>query len=281
MPMIAVKNDAIRVFIKKGTCSQTLCFILNREFGHPKENEERATDPLAGGLMQKGQQCGMLWGATLAAGAESFRRNSNREKAIGAAMTAAKHLVESLEKRAKSVNCNDITGCDFTKKSGLWKAFFLGRFIRCFKLAGRWAPEAIQAATTGLALAPTALPEHPLSCAAEVVRMMGGSDEEMVMVAGFAGGIGLSGNACGALGAAIWMNTLAWCREHPGENFPYFNNPVTKNTLTAFDDATASEILCHKISGRRFKTTAEHTEFVKNNGCAKLIQALARSSTGQ
>jgi hypothetical protein len=42
---------------------------------------------------------------------------------------------------------------------------------------------------------------------------MGASDEEMVLVAGFAGGMGLSDNACGALGAAIWMNTLAWNRE--------------------------------------------------------------------
>ena len=70
--MIAVKNDAKRVFLKKGTCSQTFCFLLNREFGHLKENEERAADPLAGGIMQRGQQCGMLWGATLAVGAESL-----------------------------------------------------------------------------------------------------------------------------------------------------------------------------------------------------------------
>ena len=28
------------------------------------------------------------------------------------------------------------------------------------------------------------------------------------MVAGFAGGLGLSGNGCGALAAAVWMNAL-------------------------------------------------------------------------
>ena len=44
-----------------------------------------------------------------------------------------------------------------------------------------------------------------LSCASEVVKKMGGSNEEIVIAAGFAGGFGLSGNACGALGAAIWM----------------------------------------------------------------------------
>jgi len=42
-----------------------------------------------------------------------------------------------------------------------------------------------------------------MSCASEVVRRMGGRDEERVMVSGFAGGLGLSGNGRGALSAAI------------------------------------------------------------------------------
>jgi len=275
--MNMVKNDAKRVFLKKGTCSQTLCYLLDREFGQPRENEERATDPLAGGLMQTGHQCGMLWGAALAVGAESFRRHDDRDQAIAAAIIATQHLVDSFEKRAKSVNCCDITGCDFTSKSGLWKAFLLGRFIRCFRLAGKWAPEAIQSAKQGLDREPADLSQPPVSCASEVAKKMGGSDEEMVMVAGFAGGIGLSGNACGALGAAIWMKTLAWCKEHPGKTPPYFSNPLAKNTLKAFDDATGSEMLCHKIAGRRFKTIGEHAEFIKDGGCAELIDLLAQA----
>ena len=58
--MPAIHDDTKKVFLKKGTCSQTLCYLLNREFGHTKENEERATDLLAGGLLQTGHQCGML-----------------------------------------------------------------------------------------------------------------------------------------------------------------------------------------------------------------------------
>jgi hypothetical protein len=99
----------------------------------------------------------------------------------------------------------------------------------------------------------------------------------MALVAGFAGGIGLSGNACGALGAAIWMKTLAWCREQPGKTFPFFNNPGMNDILKAFDAATGSEMRCHQITGRRFKTVSEHTEFIETGGCDKLIQVLARS----
>ncbi|MFP4042312.1 MAG: hypothetical protein ACLFPH_05125 [Bacteroidales bacterium] len=36
------------------------------------------------------------------------------------------------------------------------------------------------------------------------------TEEESLMVAGFAGGIGLSGNAYGALAATIWYKMLEW-----------------------------------------------------------------------
>ena len=63
----------------------------------------------------------------------------------------------------------------------------------------RWAPEAVQAAYEGLSHDQTELPEHCMSCATEVVKRMGATEKQMVMVAGFAGGLDLSGNACGAL----------------------------------------------------------------------------------
>ncbi len=103
---------------------------------------------------------------------------------------------------------------------------------------------------------------------------MGASDAQMVMGAGFAGGLGLSGGACGALGAAIWMKTLAWCRDHPG-TFAY-TNPEANPVLEAFRGATIEQVFCSAITGQRFLTIDEHTEFIKNGGCADLIELLAR-----
>lgn len=57
-----VKLKAKRTFIKKGTCSRTFFYLLDREFGYPLDDEEKAVDPLAGGILQQGYQCGMLWG---------------------------------------------------------------------------------------------------------------------------------------------------------------------------------------------------------------------------
>ncbi len=267
-----------RLFLKLGTCSRLLFYILNREFGYPMEAEESASAPLAGGIMQRGYQCGMLWGSALAVGAESFRRCNDHGQAIGTAITATRHLMESFSNRTDSVNCRDVTGCDWSSRASMLKYLFSGRFLYCFKLAEKWSLEAIQAATEGLFHGPTDYHQLPTSCASKVVQKMGGSDEQMVMVAGFAGGMGLSGNACGALGAAVWMNTLAWNRETENgkSDFDLFN-PKAKHTLKAFDSATDSKILCDEICGHRFETIDEHTDFIKNGGCDKLIDVLARS----
>lgn len=276
-----IPQDTKRVFIKYLTCSRTFCYLLNREFGHTKEDEERASDPFAGGLVQLGHQCGMLWGATLAVGAESFRKCNNRGQAIAIAITATQHLMESFSKTAKSVNCRDIIRFDLTNKSDMEKfmktSFYDIENSPCFNLAEEWAPEAIQSAKEGLSHKQTDVPQLPISCASEVAKKMGASDEEMVMVAGFAGGLGLSGNACGALGAAIWMKNLAWCRKHPGESLPYFDNPNTDATLEAFFGVTGTEILCREISRQCFKTIGDHTEYIKHGGCNKLIDVLAHS----
>ena len=103
---------------------------------------------------------------------------------------------------------------------------------------------------------------------------MGGSEEEMVMVAGFAGGYGLSGNACGALGAAIWMKTLSRVRE---QNYKYsLSDPKLVKIMETFFDETGYKMECWKICGQKFKAINEHTEFIKSGGCGKLINSLAQ-----
>lgn len=271
------------VFRKCGTCSQTFAHLLNREFDHPNLEEERALDPLAGGISNEGHQCGMLWGATLAVGKEAYRRHPDQEKAIATAVTATQHIVNSFINRTSTVNCREITGYDLNSVFGM-VSFMLKTLATgmnnspCFNLAEQWAPEAIQAGNEGLAAEPIHLKYQPLSCAAEVVRHMGGTDEEMVAVSGFAGGLGLSGKACGALSAAIWLKTLRWCREHPGKNPPMFRNKFVKELIKTFKELTHSEMLCRDIAGQAFHTIDDHSAYIASGGCERLINTLALTS---
>ncbi len=271
-----VKLKAKRTFLKKGTCSRTFFYILDREFGHPRDDEEKAIDPLAGGILQQGYQCGMLWGASMAVGAEALRKIKNPDQATGLAILATQHVMESFVHRTESIECEDITHCDFSNKKSFLKYMLSGKFVNCFKLAGKWAPEALDAASAGLGQDLENLPQQSLSCASEVVRKMGGSEEEILMVAGFAGGLGLSGSGCGALAAAVWKNALIHNRKKTGKSANI--DPNMDLTLKAFYEETDYEMQCDKICGQRFNSLEEHTEFIKKGGCKKLIGVLAETS---
>lgn len=268
-----------RLFLKLGTCSRTLAHIVNREFGHLNNDHERALDPMAGGILQQGYQCGMLWGVSMAVGAEAYRRTDNLDNAIALSIKATQLVVESLIKRVDSIDCGDISECDWQSKKSIAKHMITGKVFFCFKLVEKWAPEAIEVAYEGLSFDQNLLPDHCISCASEVARKMGATDEEMVMMSGFAGGIGLSGDACGALGAAIWMKTL---KELIRKNKkPGLSNPIWDKQLKDFYEATDYEMLCNKITGKQFETLDEHTEFIKNGGCEKLIYILAQSESSR
>ena len=141
-------QNAKEVFRKCGTCSQTFAHLLNREFDHPNVEEERALDPLAGGIANEGHQCGMLWGATLAVGKEAFHRHPDREEAIATTVTATQQVVDSFINRTTTVNCREITGYDLNTVFGM-VSFMLKTMASgmnnslCFNLAEDWAPEAM------------------------------------------------------------------------------------------------------------------------------------------
>lgn len=269
--------NAKNTFKEKGTCSRTFAFLLNNEFGNVQEEYERATDPLAGGIMRKGKQCGMLWGSALAIGAESYKRAKDFDKASQLAIKATKKMMESFVKRTHTVNCRDITNCNMDSFFGLTKYMIKVTLqgmnnSKCFNLAQDWAPEAIDAAKKGLNQK-ISLGKSTINCASLVAKKLGASEEEMVMVSGFAGGMGLSGNGCGALAATIWMNSLAWIKDNLGKSA--FGNPKAKATLKRFLNETDSEILCCNICRQDFDSVEEHSEFIELGGCKKLIDILS------
>lgn len=281
MEVVKSKLNPRKVFWKCGACSHAMFHLLNHEFDNVKLPEEKASDMLAGGIAQKGHQCGMLWGGALAVGTEAFRKYDDKNMAIASAIHASKLLVDSFQKRTHAVNCRDISKVDWENKFQLiiyiMKTFAQGLvFSPCFNLIVKWTPEAAQAAEKGLT-ENIHYNQPCFSCSTEVVKKMGATDEESIMVAGFAGGIGLSGYACGALGAAIWYKMLDWGKKNPGKSESMFNNPDAKKVLRTFYMQTDSEMLCSKICNRSFNTIDEHSDYIKNGGCSNLIEALATS----
>ena len=266
-------NDAKKVFRNLGTCSRTFFYLLNREFGANMEDEERASDLLAGGIMKKGYQCGMLWGASLAVGAEAYKVCTHRSQAVAVSIEATKLLMESFETQENTTQCREITKCDFESKLSFAKYMISGRFLHCFQLAEDWAPNAVLKAKDAIKHKPHDF-QFATSCATELAQKMGATEKEMVMVAGFAGGMGLSGSACGALSAALWMNALKWCRQHKAGSS--IEDPKAKELMRAFEVFSDGRILCRDISDTESDSINDHTQYVKSGGCAELIEELSQ-----
>jgi hypothetical protein len=230
--------------------------------------------PLAGGLVGQGYQCGQLWGAALAAGARAYQLLGPGPQAEAAAVMAAQRLVESFRNRNKEINCFEITEVDMkhVKTMQIVKLFLKGGPIRCFSMAGRYAPVAFNEINAALSEKPIEAPPRPVSCAAMLAQKMGLSEMHMAMLAGFAGGIGLSGGACGALGAAVWISGLKDSQE--GAKIE-MQNPRAMAMIDKFVESADYEFECAKIVGRKFADVNDHACYLREGGCSKIIEALA------
>lgn len=266
----------VGTFIKRGTCSETSFCVLNRAFDNPLKEEEQAAMPFAGGIMQHGYQCGLIWGATLAAGAQAYRILGAGPQAETKAVIAAQRLIESFRGLNKNnVNCLEITELDRSSTSKQMIMYFLikGGTIGCFRRAAKYTRAAYNEINAALSDDDIDAPPAPVSCSAVVAYKMGASPMHAVMAAGLAGGIGLSGGACGALGAAIWITGLNSLKEQGGRI--HFKNPSAADTTDRFLRCTDYKFECSKIVGRRFENVDDHARYLCDGGCSKIIEVLA------
>jgi hypothetical protein len=279
MPPSISALRTVGTFLNGRACSDTLFVVLDRAFATSSQDgkrspEEKASMLMAGGILQHGYQCGALWGATLAAGAQVFRCAGSGPQAEAQAILAAKALVAAFREQNGSIDCSDLTEPELVSSWRLIKFFLLkGGFVRCQLLVARFAPLAFRAVKAALAEKPaTVARAGPVSCAALLARKMGASEEQAMMAAGFAGGIGLCGDGCGALAAALWMLGM---KALGTAGKLEFRNPQALALIDKFLRAANHSFECSEIVGRKFESIEDHARHVQSGGCASLIDALA------
>ncbi len=269
----------VGTFMNGRACSDTLFHVLSRAFDDPLEREEKATSLFAGGILQYGYQCGMLWGATLAAGARTHRRLGSGPRAEVEAVAEAQRLVELFRARKNCINCFEITHTDRSSSTLEMILYFLvkGGTIGCFRMAAGYASKAFNELTDGVGELPDKTLAPPVSCAAVVARKMGASELHQGMVAGLAGGIGLCGGGCGALGAALWIVAMDSAKEGIKGNL--WNSKLFKSRadelIDRFLKCSGHEFECSQIVGRQFESIADHAAYLHDGGCSKVIETLS------
>jgi hypothetical protein len=249
--------------------------VVDGSFHHPLILEEHASMPLAGGIEMMGYQCGQLWGASLAAGAQAYRLLGPGPQAEAAAVRAAQRLVDAFRTRYRAIDCLEVTELDWknAKARQILKFFVKGGPIRCFGMSADYARVARSEIDAALKANHLQEPEPPVSCAALLAHKMNASDLHTVMAAGMAGGIGLSGGACGALGVAIWLIEMS--RSQAGTGQVQYHSAEATAAIDRFVKCSDYEFECAKIAGRRFEEAADHARYLREGGCAEIIRALA------
>jgi hypothetical protein len=250
--------------------------VVDASFDIPLKVEEKASMPLAGGIANMGYQCGMLWGAALAAGVQAYQRYGSGPKAEAEAIAVTQKLVATFQARTKNeINCLEISDLDMQgdfDAGKVLKFFLKGGPIGCFHMSARYAREAYDDIYTALSTERVTAPAPPVSCATMFARQMGVSEMHAIMAAGFAGGIGLSGGGCGVLGAAIWIRGLKQPVQIDGLSYSgTWVNEMTEKFLEISD----YEFECAEIIGRKFDDITDHAEFLRCGGCSEIITAMA------
>jgi len=253
--------------------------VLDRAFDTPLEPEEHAAVPFAGGIKQHGYQCGMIWGSVLAAGAQAYKVHGPGPAAETRAVIAAEKLVDTFRTDNDEINCYEITEIDKSSSILQMITYFLlkGGTIGCMRMAGRFAPLAFNDIKSTISNGDVKVPARPVSCASLLAEKMGATERQTVMASGFAGGIGLCGGGCGALGTAIWLMGMKLQQETNVKNL--WND----DTFTAKFDVLIERFLassdyefeCADIIGRKFESIEDHAAFIREGGCSKIIDTLA------
>jgi hypothetical protein len=275
--------SATRAFFTGG-CSGGAIRELNRAFGQAMDAEERAVSPLMGGLKMQGYQCGALWGAALAAGAQAHRVMGPGPQAEAAALYLCQQLASGFLERSGSIDCDDLNDLEMKRMNpmGIFAHFFLkGGTVRCLKLCTGWSKLALETIQEGIEEPASEPPQAPVSCAAELARRVGATEQQVCMAAGLAGGIGLSGDACGALGAAVWLLAMRVSEEH--EVADVWDHEVFESRFEAmmarYLEAAEYNMECNEVVGRRFEDVHDHAVWVQGGGCSAIIDALAEGVT--
>ena len=280
------KQMAREWFVRCLSCSEAMFTILNRGRGIELPLLEQAAHPLAGGFLRQGHACGMAWGMGLAAGVRAAQRFSDAEEAVEAALLVMTRAGGEFASLAGSINCREITDCALTTFSGRLRYLLFGKADHCTRLCIKWAPladELIERELSGFQKSGAAD-----NCAAAALRACAGALEveaDPAAAAAFAGGLGLSGNVCGALAAAVLAQGIWFYQSSGGRRDGLVKAALQEMGLSdalsrgperlrqEFIARFGSE-LCAELTGRSFSSPAELSAFIGGGGCAELLSAL-------
>jgi len=273
-------------------CSEASMTTQMHGFGFKEPIYEQALHSFSGGFMHLGHACGLLTGAAVAAGFLARRRFNDDQTRSAAALYATIQLARAYPEFAGSANCRDITEVSLTNLRGRLRYLQLGKARMCGRLHLKWASKAHNLVNQALTEFEAQRPEKECeNCAVRTLNKIatptGMNQEDAVLVAGFAGGVGLLGSLCGALASGVFALSVSYYRNkgskkrdsrilgsmHELAGTRYKGS--TTRLRKAFIDRFGSD-LCSQIIYRHFKDIEDHSIFINNGECQTVIDFIAK-----
>jgi hypothetical protein len=269
-------------------CSEVHFTLLNRGANIEMETEEQASHGLCGGVLGQGYVCGQLLGAALATAVRAQKRFRDPEIAGAATLLATCRLADEFHSVAGALDCREIIEGSLTTMFEKIKYVASGKPQLCRKNAVEWAPLAHKLIDKILGeFDAKTLKEEPANRAMKTMCALS-FEKDAVLAAGFVGGVGLKGNACGALTAGIFALRLRFYRERSGRrdspvkallqeaSFGHTSSTAATPLLDAFRGKYET-LLCSKLAARTFKSIDGHSHFIAEGGCCDLINSVVQA----
>lgn len=288
------RDEAKNWWLRCISCSETSVTLVNREAGVEAPLFEQALHLFSGGFMHQGHACGHLWGATLGAGIRAAEKFSGTDAKSAAALDAACRLVGALSEDGWAFTCRGNTGFDLTSLTGRLKYLRSDKPKACGRKALAWASHANTIIDTSIAnfdprSVNTPCANCAVNCMSKVTSVTGIGNNESAKVAGFAGGLGLSGSVCGALSVGVFALSIQYYQNRdPQRRDTVFRAAVQELNLVDgglrklpsrllhdFKVQFGSE-LCKDIVGRKFNDVDDHTQFIADGGCQECCSICGR-----
>ncbi len=281
------RNSTVYWFFRSISCSETTFTILNKAAGIGEQTIEQAAHTLAGGLWRHGHACGMTWGAALAAGLRARQKFSDESVAQGAALEASIKIMHAFGQNYNTVDCKTLIGCDLNRLTGRLAYIFSTEPLGCAKRMVDWTVQADDLINNSLAEY-----QHTCTwtnCAVQTMNKCCGSlgldKNNAALVSGFAGGLGLSGNACAALAVGIFALGLKYYTEKTGPRDGFLTTTAQEIGLSPEFTQGPSRLidafigkygtcLCSDITGQVFSDKQDLAKYLDAGGCTELIDAI-------
>jgi hypothetical protein len=272
-------------------CSEVVFTLLNRGVRVEREVEEQAAHALCGGVLGHGHACGQLWGAALATAVRAQEHFRDPKVAGAATLFVTFRLANEFRSVAGSLDCREIIEGSLTTIGARVTYLVSGKPRRCRGIAVKWAPFADELIDRLLGeFDPKTLKEEPANCAMKTMCALG-VEKDAVLAGGFAGGVGLMGNVCGALAAGIFALGLRFYRRRRGPRDSALKallqeagiGDTSSRVATRLLEAFCKEYgtpLCARLIRYRFESIDDHSRFVTAGGCCDLINSISESAKG-